>query len=139
MKRDWDLIREQLTDIEEDRDLFSNLPTEPKWDDQSSEEYERQYREYQSIEGKYFGHLELLVNNGYVYGLKISRNMSGEFTYGDFGPRLTMAGHDLLDTMRSATIWEAIKTTAKSKGIELSFDAIKAIGALALKQLIGGD
>src|SRR5487761_2472619 len=136
MKRDWDLIRKQLTDIEEDRDLFANLFVEPKWEEQSSEEFEHQYKVYQAMDSKYFGHLELLVNSGYVEGLKVSRNMSGEFAYGVFSPRLSMAGHDLLDTMRSATIWETIKSTAKDKGIELSFDTIKALGALALKQLL---
>jgi len=39
VKRDCDLIRKQLTDIEEDRDLFANLLVEPKWEEQSSEEF----------------------------------------------------------------------------------------------------
>ena len=65
--------------------------------------------------------------------MQIVRSTDGRFGYGIHSPRLTMAGHDLLDTMRSTTIWEKIKTTAKSKGIELTFDAIKALGALALK------
>jgi hypothetical protein len=47
-----------------------------------------------------------------------------------------MAGHDLLDTMRSTTIWEKIKVTGKSKGIELTFDTIKAMAAVALKNLL---
>jgi len=47
-----------------------------------------------------------------------------------------MAGHDLLDTMRSTRIWEKIKATAKTKGIELTFDAIKALGAFALKSAL---
>ncbi|WP_075258773.1 DUF2513 domain-containing protein [Herbaspirillum camelliae] len=48
-----------------------------------------------------------------------------------------MEGHDLLDTIRSATVWNAIKDTAQKKGIELSFEAIKALGAFALKQVLG--
>jgi len=48
-----------------------------------------------------------------------------------------MAGHDLLDTMRSHPAWDKIKATAQTKGIELSFDAIKVIGGWALKQIIG--
>ncbi|HMV64203.1 MAG TPA: DUF2513 domain-containing protein [Rhodocyclaceae bacterium] len=133
MKRDWDLIRKQLTDIEEENDLFADLPTEPQWKDQDWAEYEDQLNRYRAIEGRVFGHFELLVNSGYIDGLQLVRSADGLFSYGLHSPRLTMAGHDLLDTMRSVTIWEKIKATAKTKGIELTFDAIKALGALALK------
>jgi hypothetical protein len=34
--------------------------------------------------------------------------------------------------MRSQAVWERIKTVAKDKGIELTFDAVKALGKLAL-------
>lgn len=133
MKRDWDLIRKQLTDVEEENDLFADIPPEPKWRDQDWETYEKQLEEHRAIERRICGHWELLVNDGYIDGLTIVRSLDGQFGYGLHSPRLTMAGHDLLDTMRSSTIWEKIKSTAKTKGIELTFDAIKAIGAFALK------
>ncbi|TLU82522.1 MAG: DUF2513 domain-containing protein [Chlorobium sp.] len=133
MKRDWDFIRKQLTDVEEENDLFADVPPEPKWQNQDWETYEKQLEEYRAIEGRICGHLELLVNDGYIDGLTIVRSVDGQFGYGLHSPRLTMAGHDLLDTMRSSTIWEKIKSTAKTKGIELTFDAIKALGAFALK------
>lgn len=133
MKRDWDLIRKQLTDIEEENDLFSDIPAEPIWKDQEWGTYEKELKEFRAIEGRLFGHLELLINAGYIDGIQVVRSADGLFSYGLHSPRLTMAGHDLLDTMRSATIWEKIKTTAKAKGIELTFDAIKALGAFALK------
>jgi hypothetical protein len=133
MKRDWDLIRKQLTDVEEENDLFADLPPEPKWQDQDWETYEKQLEGHRAIEGRICGHFELLVNNGYIDGLTIVRSLDGQFGFGLHSPRLTMAGHDLLDTMRSSTIWEKIKSSAKTKGIELTFDAVKALGALALK------
>lgn len=135
MKRDWDLIRKQLTDVEEENDLFSDVPLEPTWTDQSWDVYEEQLKKYRTIENRIFGHFELLVNNGYIDGLQIIRSADGLFHYGLHSPRLTMAGHDLLDTMRSTTVWEKIKTTAKTKGIELTFDAIKTLGAFALKSV----
>lgn len=137
MKRDWDLIRKILTVIEEDRDVFADLPAEPKWADHSSEEYELQLSEYTASERRIAGHLEMLIDNGYLNGLKVIRTGSGRFGYSVSDPRLTMAGHDLLDTMRSPTVWEAIKSTAKKKGIELTLDAIKALGGVVLKQLLG--
>ncbi|MFV8603967.1 DUF2513 domain-containing protein [Ralstonia pseudosolanacearum] len=137
MKRDWDLLRKQLNDIEEERDVFTDLPDEPKWTDQTEAEYAQQCQEYRASESKILGHLELLINNGYVDGIQVGRSLDGEFYYANHHPRLTMAGHDLLDTMRSKPIWEKIKTTAQSKGIELTFEAIKALGGWALKQVIG--
>lgn len=136
MKRDWDLIREQLTNVEEENDLFSEIPPEPVWTDQGWDTYETQLKEYRAIESRIFGHFELLVNNGYIDGLQILRSVDGSFSYGLHSPRLTMTGHDFLDTMRSKKIWEKIKTTAKTKGIELTFDAIKALGAFALKSAL---
>jgi hypothetical protein len=54
-------------------------------------------------------------------------------------PELTWQGHDLLDTIRSKAIWEKIKSTAREKGIELTFDAVKTLGKAALGALVGSD
>jgi hypothetical protein len=53
-------------------------------------------------------------------------------------PDLTWEGHELLETMRSKAVWERIKKTATEKGIELSFDSIKALAVKALAAIIGG-
>jgi len=137
MKRDWDFLRKLLTDIEEERDPFKDLPIEPSWKDQDEDTYKNELEKYRSIESKLFGHLELLVNSGYIDGLELTRSTGGGLYYSAANPRLTMAGHDLLNTMRSSAIWESIKETAKSKGIELTFDAIKALGTFVLKAAIG--
>ena len=136
MKRDWDLIRKQLTEIEEDKDVLADMPDEPKWKDQPEEEYMQQLSEFRTTEARIAGHLEMLIENGFVDGIEVIRGADGHFAYGVSSPRLTMKGHDLLDTMRSSNIWETIKSTAKKKGIELTFEAIKALGSLALKQLL---
>lgn len=136
MKRDWDLLRKLLVDIEEERDPFADLPNEPSWKDQDEDTYNKQLEDYQAIEGRLFGHLELLVSSGYIDGLQLIRSLDGSLHYAKTNPRLTMAGHDLLDTMRSSVIWENIKETAKSKGIELTFEAIKALAAFVLKAVI---
>lgn len=137
MKRDWDLLRKQLTDIEEERDILADLPEEPKWTNQPGAEFQRVYDEYRAVESKVAGHLELLANNGYIEGVKVLRGADGHIALGVSNPRLTMAGHDLLDTMRSKPVWEKVKATAQSKGIELTFDAVKMLGAWALKQVVG--
>lgn len=137
MKRDWDLLRHFLIEIEEEKDVFADFPDKPEWTDQTEEEYCQQFKEYEEFESRFFGHLELLIDNGYVDGIQVSRGMDGHISCGTTYPRLTMRGHNLLDTMRSSPVWESIKTTARSKGIELTFDAIKALGAMALARLTG--
>lgn len=137
MKRDWEVIRKQLIDIEEENDVVADIRNEPKWGEQSEAEFKAQFEDYEKKEAIILGHLELLINSGYVEGLKVRRATNGNFIFSSSSPRLTMAGHDLLDTMRSSPIWESIKKTAKEKGIELTFDAIKSLGKLALGHLIG--
>lgn len=139
MKRDWDLLRKQLTDIEEGSDVLAEIPNEPKWtDDLTQQDYERAVKEYKLFEDRIAGHLKLLIDSGYVDGLTVLRGVDNHISFGVHAPRLTMAGHDLLDTMRSSTVWEKIKSTASKKGIELTFDAIKALAGVVIKQMLGG-
>ncbi|MBN9094633.1 MULTISPECIES: DUF2513 domain-containing protein [Pandoraea] len=139
MKRDWDLLRKQLTDIEAGNDALADIPDAPKWtDDLTWESYDALARERRKIEERIAGHLELLIDSGYVDGLHVLRGADNHFSFACSAPRLTMSGHDLLDTMRSSSIWDSIKSNAKKKGIELTFDAIKALGAYALKQTLAG-
>ncbi|MTW13424.1 DUF2513 domain-containing protein [Pseudoduganella eburnea] len=138
MKRDWDLLRKQLTDIEEGRDVFADVPKRlNRPNDMSWAEFDIKVAEQQNAEARIFGHLELLIQKRYIDGLSVVRGADNRFSYAVHGPRLTMDGHDLLDTMRSATIWESIKTTAKKKGVELTFEAIKVLAGAALKHALG--
>ena len=105
MKRNWDLIRKLLLDLEEEKDAFSDTVETPKWLNQNEEDYKREFEEAAAINAQIFGHLELLLENGYADGFQVIRSTSGQFYYAITAPRLTMAGHDLLDTMRSPALW----------------------------------
>ncbi|MBB5392221.1 MULTISPECIES: YjcQ family protein [unclassified Herbaspirillum] len=138
MKRDWDLIRQQLTDIEEDRDVFVDIPKSPRWlDGETEAQYQEKIREYFATSNRICGHVELLAEAGYIEGIKIIRDSTGECHWAITTPRLTMTGHDLLDTMRSNSVWTAVKDIAKKKGIDLTFEVIKQLTGLALKQVVG--
>lgn len=139
MKRDWNYIRELLLTIEKGGDLHAYIPDEPQQAAQNAEEYERQLKEYEAKEAKFFGHLELLIESGFIKGVLISKGLDRFHSWGLAlpSPRLTMSGHDLLDTMRSSTIWESIKSIARDKKIELTFDVIKALAKIALAKLVG--
>lgn len=124
MKRDWDVIREVLLEVEALSD---------------TERASFQYDSHPDLDGATklrTSHAALLVAGGFLTG---NLFQYAERTSPIVGaPELTWAGHDLLDTLRSKPVWEKIKTTASEKGIELTFDAVKALGKLALAALIGG-
>jgi len=136
MKLDWDLIREQLTCIEEERNVFAELPVSPKWTTQTESEFIAEMDKCRAIESRLLGHLEILIDSGFLAGISIHRSADGSLHYSIHSPRLTLQGHELLAEMRSKDLWERIKTTAKNKGIELTVNAVKAIGKVALEKIL---
>jgi len=62
-------------------------------------------------------HLLLLRDAGYIKGVRFD-SLGGP---GIASPELTWEGHELLDTIRSRTVWAKVKSMAKDKGLELSF------------------
>ncbi|MGF6838828.1 hypothetical protein QF001_002695 [Paraburkholderia youngii] len=70
MKRDWDLLRQQLSDIEAGVDVLADIPDAPKWtDDLTWDDYDRLAKEQRAVEERIAGHLELLIDSGYVDGI----------------------------------------------------------------------
>ncbi|MBG9389338.1 DUF2513 domain-containing protein [Caenimonas aquaedulcis] len=117
MKRDWDVIRDVLAEVEE-HDIG----------DPESLEYEVSPDEF-SIKAQ---HAILLWKSGFLTGFDAT-DLSREAL---LNPALTWEGHELLDTLRSKPIWDEVKKTAKTKGIELSFEAVKALGKAALAHVL---
>lgn len=119
MKRNWDTIRDVLIEVEAlDNARHENIQYGP-----ASE----------SDEPQKDAHGVLLWKAGFIEGIDAS-DMDGDAV---LAQGLTWTGHDLLETIRSKAVWERIKATAKDKGIELTFDAVKALGKTALAAIIG--
>jgi uncharacterized protein DUF2513 len=119
MKRDWDVIRDVLLeveahDIEDPNHLMYELSEDAGFTTTAQ-------------------HALLLWRSGFLNGVDAS-SLSGEAV---LSPSLTWQGHDLLDTLRSKPIWEKIKSIAAEKGVELTFDAVKAIAKVALASIVG--
>jgi hypothetical protein len=114
MKRDWDVIRAVLVEIEEDNGGHSTYGDRK--------------------EPIKTGHAFLLRDAGFISAVDAT-TVSGRAL---IHPTLTWAGYELLDTIRSNTVWERIKHTAKEKGVELSFEAVKVLGKAALQLVIAG-
>lgn len=104
MKRDWDLIRSVLLEVESLSDSGRATHNYGRGNDHRPED---QAKAEQAL---------LLWKAGYIKGV------NGGTTAGPavLAPELTWQGHDLLDMLRSAQVWERIKHMAQSKGIELS-------------------
>lgn len=122
MKRDWDTIRSVLEEIEGLGEQQFQGAQYSYGQDTPPDETER------------VRHLLLLRDAGFIKGVRFD-SLGGP---GIASPELTWEGHELLDTIRSKSVWTKVKSMAKDKGLELSFDAVKALGKVALDQVIGG-
>jgi len=118
MKRDWDVIREVLIEVEAlDSATFDTIQYGPPSGSDTPEKD---------------AHAILLWKSGFIAGADAG-GMAGDAV---LAQELTWQGHELLDTLRSKPVWERIKSTAKEKGIELTFDTVKALGKMALDYVL---
>lgn len=120
MKRNWDVVREVLLEAEalDQKRQKENCYQLSEDDDKGSAEHALALFRAGFLEGKEDGDEE-----GPYLRVK----------------GLTWQGHELLETMRSKPVWESIKSTAREKGVELTFDAVKTLGAMAMKAVLGSD
>ena len=72
-------------------------------------------------------HCALLHDAGLIYDYKAQYAGDGLCFFGV--GRLTWEGHELLDKIKSDTVWNKTKETIKSKGIPLVLDAVKEISS----------
>lgn len=112
MKRDWDTIRDILTKLEdvtpEEGCLrLSSFPSD------------------RAAEISY--HMELLMEAGLVSG-QMSKTL-GCGPYDFLALRLTWQGHELLDVIRSDTVWQKTKKSFVTGGISMTFDLVKSVAS----------
>lgn len=79
-------------------------------------------------------HCALLHDAGLIadYGGEYSDDELKDFSVG----RLTWDGHELLDKIKSDTVWNKTKDVIKKKGIPFVLDAIKDIAAAVTSSMI---
>lgn len=112
MKRNWDTIREILAKLEDLPNTDATLRLSNFPEDRAFE---------------YSYHVELLIEAGLIDG-HMSRALGGgptEF----FAKRLTWRGHELIDAIRSDTVWNKTKSIFSTKGVEMTFDLVKSIAS----------
>ncbi|MBB2777021.1 UNVERIFIED_ORG: hypothetical protein HNP28_002344 [Comamonas terrigena] len=116
MKRDWDVIQEVLSEVENlNAKQINGLHYDASQDESSKSE-----------------HAILLWKAGFIEGIDAS-GMNRPYL---LAQGLTWDGHELLDTIKSKPVWEKIKKTAVDRGVELTFDSVRMLGSLALKAIL---
>lgn len=119
MKRNWDTLRKILIKLEDIPEESGQLDTDSVCGVDN--------------EAAYY-HMRLLIEAGLAVGA-CPEMLSGP-SYG-YLSRLTWDGHELLDKIRRDTVWNKIKETARTKGIDLSVEVVKKIGGLVIGGLLG--
>lgn len=120
MKRDWDVVRRILTVLEA----------------QPVAEFELYPQDFEPIDPERAAfHLRLLREGGFIEG-SVRQSIGVQPAYSVIATRLTMAGHDLLATMNSQTLWARVRELARERSFALTADTIKALAAHALKSLL---
>lgn len=115
MKRDFDLIRDILLDVEENAKL--------------NEWY---YSDLGKDDNVVLYHYRLLSEAGFV-NMKDMTTKSGD-DYRITG--ITYSGHEFLDQIRQKTVWEKTKKITIEKVGSLTFEAIKTISAEVIAKMI---
>ncbi|MFT4967521.1 MAG: hypothetical protein ACI9CD_000528 [Candidatus Deianiraeaceae bacterium] len=139
MKRDLDLIRNILLDIEEcesfSSDNFDRMQWLKKWQtDVPNEVVEENREEYALYQ------IKIIQEDG----LFSEALFTMKYTTGGVMPipnmqfsGLSPQGHEFLDSIRHKDIFEKIKETAKENGGSFTLELVKELGMSYLKKKIG--
>lgn len=117
MKRDFDLIRLVLKEVEDSKpmEVYSDF----------------QFEGYDSATIN--EHIELLIEAGLLAG-KVARTRGRGIAS---VTHLTWAGHDFLQSLRDDTIWKKAKEQVLKPGASWTFDILKEWAKHELKQRLG--
>lgn len=121
MKRDWDVMRDVLLEVE----ALSPAQT-----------HAFQYREIPDSEEEgsvRSRHAFMLRESGYLKGIYGETMSDGSYL---MSPELTMNGADLLDAIRDPRMWAKVKQVSKEKGVGIAFDTVKALIGAAVKAML---
>jgi hypothetical protein len=121
MKRDWEIIRAVLLKLEEAPTANTNL-TPGKLSEFSEQEVAYNMR--------------LLDQAGYVNAKFLESKSGNGAIHAAIVTNMTNAGHELLDTIRSESVWSKTKETFKSKGLDMTFDLVISVGKKIIESIL---
>lgn len=119
MKRDWKKLEEVLSHAEtEDIDDVMN-----SYGSVSSED-----------EDIFCGHVLLAIDAGLIAGLSLKK-VNDSWIVKSSDARLTMLGHDMLDALRSKTVWGKVKELAVEARVPVTIELINKAMSLLVRQM----
>ncbi len=80
--------------------------------------------------------MRLLKEAGYINGNILESSEGDGLIYSAVATSLTNNGHELLDTIRNDTVWKKIQETFKTKGLDMTFDLVTAVGKKIMESLL---
>lgn len=80
--------------------------------------------------------MRLLNEAGYIKANIIESSSGDGLIAVALARRLTNPGHELLDAIRTESVWAKVKDTFKAKGIEMTFDLVIAVGKKVMESLV---
>jgi hypothetical protein len=119
MKRDMDLIRRILLDIEAQEDPEEDI----ELDSGGKSEQVIQY------------HLHLLYDGGFINAHEISPMTAAANWYQPLG--LTWKGHEFLDDIRNDTVWNKTKEKVGAQVGTVSLAVLQEVAKATVKSLLG--
>lgn len=120
MKRDLDLIREILIFIEENAELNENL-------------YLSDFQQLNKPLDEIAYQLQLLNDAGFIE----SKEIKAIGLYDCFVDRMTMYGHEYLDSIRNETVWSKTKEKLNVIGGSASLSVVQTLATTVAKALLG--
>jgi hypothetical protein len=121
MKKNWDIIREILLRLESASTPNTYLNA-------------NEILQYPVQEVAY--NMRLLDQAGYIKA-NIRDTNSGNGEIGSaLAIHLTNTGHELLDTIRTESVWSKITDTFKLKGIDMTFDLVISVGKEIMENIL---
>lgn len=121
MVKNWDIIREILLRLE------SSSTPNVALDANGIPGYSEQEVAY---------NMRLLSEAGYIKANILESSSGDGHIAAALARRLTNSGHELLDTIRTESVWAKVKETFKAKGIEMTFDLVIAVGKKVMESLV---
>ena len=121
MKRDWNIIRAILLKLEESEtpNTVLNAKNLPPFDEQAVAY-----------------NIRLLAKSGHITA-NISESHSGDGKINlALARNLSSTGHELLDTIRSDTVWGKIQDKVKKDGLEMTVDVVLMVGRKIMESML---
>ncbi len=125
MRRDWDLMRMILLEIEDSKDIdtFMNFSEKGYLYTEKLKEFDRE---------KIIYHIQLLISADFI-----STNAD------DYGEKeitgLSWKGHEYAEKLRDSERWRKIKSYVSEKGLDLGSDTIMSLIRKRINKIIDSD